>query len=138
MNKSNQIEPTQFIEKATGRLPRPVAASRARQDSFARRTFFVFTLLPVFLIVIVAVALLVRSWPILQAYPLKDLLFGNVWKPTNGQFGFWPFILGTFWVTAVGVFLAVPPCLLTSIYLAEYAHTKTMRRVLGDISGCIS
>jgi phosphate transport system permease protein len=68
--------------------------------------------------------LIVRSLPILNAYPLSDLIFGKVWKPTNGQFGFLPFILGTFWVTAVGVILAVPPCLLVSIYLAEYAHAK--------------
>ena len=124
MNQIEQIENPQIIEKMTGRTTRPVTASRARQDKFARRTFFVFTLLPVLLILIVTAALLVRSWPILKAYPLSDLLFGTVWKPTNGQFGFWPFILGTFWVTAVGVLLAVPPCILTSIYLAEYAHSK--------------
>jgi phosphate transport system permease protein len=90
----------------------------------ARRTFFVVTLLPVFLILAVTVALLVRSWPIVSAYGLSDLIFGEVWKPTNGQFGFWPFILGTLWVTAVGVLLAVPACLLASIYLAEYAHAR--------------
>jgi phosphate transport system permease protein len=110
--------------QAEGRNPQPSAASRIRQDRTARRIFFVVTLLPVFLILTVTVALLVRSWPILSAYPLGDLLFGNVWKPTNGQFGFWPFILGTLWVTVVGVFLAVPACLLASIYLAEYAHAR--------------
>jgi len=114
-----------LTNKTTGRFTRPVAAPRTRQNNLAQRTFFGFTLLPVLLILIVTVALLVRSWPIFTAYPLKDLLFGNVWKPTDGLFGFWPFILGTFWVTAVGVILAVPPCLLVSIYLAEYAHAKT-------------
>ena len=124
MNQA-QISTSQLLKKTAGRLIRPTIAARARQDNFARRTFFVITLLPVFLILIVTIALLVRSWPILNAYPLTDLLFGNIWKPTNGQFGFWPFILGTFWVTGVGVILAVPPCLLTSIYLAEYAHART-------------
>jgi phosphate transport system permease protein len=123
MSQSNQI--SNITNKATGRNNRPVAASRTRQDNLARRTFFVFTLLPVLLILIVAVALLVRSWPILNADSLSDLLFGKVWKPTDGKFGFGPFILGTFWVTAVGVILAVPPCLLVSIYLAEYAHAST-------------
>ncbi len=125
MSQINNTDTSNINEKAAGRLSRPAATSRTRQNEFARRVFFVFTLLPVFLIVIVTVALLVRSWPILQAYSLSDLLFGTVWKPTNGQFGFWPFILGTFWVTTVGVVLAVPACLLTSIYLAEYAHAKT-------------
>ncbi len=125
MKQIHHISTPQPIKKTAGRLIRPAVAPRTRQDNFARRTFLSFTLLPVFLILIVTIALLVRSWPILNAYPLRDLLFGDVWKPTNGQFGFWPFILGTFWVTAVGVILAVPPCLLVSIYLAEYAHART-------------
>jgi phosphate transport system permease protein len=125
MNHVNQTSKSQLNEKTTGRNNRPVAASRARQNNFAQRTFFGFTLLPVLLIFIVTVALLVRAWPILKADSLSGLLFGKVWKPTDGLFGFWPFILGTFWVTAVGVLLAVPPCLLVSIYLAEYAHAKT-------------
>jgi phosphate transport system permease protein len=125
MSQSDPISTAKLIEKTTGRLNRPVVSSRARRNNFARRAFFVFTLLPVFLILMVTIGLLIRSWPILKAYPLFDLLFGTVWKPTNGQFGFWPFILGTFWVTVVGVILAVPPCLLTSIYLAEYAQAKT-------------
>lgn len=123
----NPSQPTTLTSKTQteGRSARPSDAARARQNRLARRTFFVITLLPVLLILIVTVALLYRSWPILKAYPLTDLLFGQVWKPTNGQFGFWPFILGTFWVTAVGVILSVPPCILVSIYLAEYAHAKT-------------
>ena len=125
MKQSSQISASQLIKKTAGRLTRPAVTPRIRQNNFAQRTFLVFTLLPVFLILIVTIALLVRSWPILNAYPLRDLLFGDIWKPTNGQFGFWPFILGTFWVSVVGIVLAVPPCLLTSIYLAEYAHTKT-------------
>lgn len=112
------------MEKTTGRDDRPVAASRARQNETARRIFFVFTLLPILLAVTITAALLFRSWPIFKAYPLIDLLFGSVWKPTEGQFGFGPFILGTFWVTAVGVLLAVPPCLLTAVYLSEYAHSR--------------
>ncbi len=113
-----------LINKTTGRVIRPVATPRTRQNNLAQRTFLGFTLLPVILILIVTIALFVRSWPILNAYPLSDLLFGKVWKPTDGHFGFWPFIVGTFWVSAVGIILAVPPCLLVSIYLAEYAHTK--------------
>ena len=108
-----------------GRLRRPSVTPRTRQDQVARRVFFVITLLPVLLILIVTVALFVRAWPILSAYSLSDLLLGDVWKPNDGLFGFRPFILGTTWVTLVGLLLAIPPCLLVSIYLAEYAHART-------------
>ena len=136
LDSKNSLQP---IKKTTSRLFRPVVVSRARQNNFAQRTFFIFTLLPVLLILIVTIALLIRSWPILNAYPLRDLLFGNIWRPTNGQFGFWPFILGTFWVTTVGVILAVPPCVLVSIYLAEYAHalTRSIAKPVLDVLAAI-
>ena len=122
MSQSNSTFSKQSNKQTEGRPPRPSASTRARQDQAARRTFFIFTLLPVLLILFITIALFFRSWPIISAYGLSDLLFGEVWRPNNEQFGFWPFILGTLWVTTVGVILAVPLCLLASIYLAEYAH----------------
>jgi phosphate transport system permease protein len=115
--KSNNSQPE-------GRPRRPsVAARRSRLDQNVRRTFLVFTLLPLFLIAVVTIALVIRSWPILSAYSLKNLFLGSIWRPDKGLFGFFPYIMATFWVTAVGVILAVPPCLFVSIYLAEYAHS---------------
>ena len=125
MSQDNPIISNQSNKQTEGRYPRPSATLRTRQDQAARRTFFVITLLPVILIFIVTIALIYRSWPIISAYGLPNLLFGEVWKPNDGQFGFWPFILGTVWVTTVGVLLSVPACLLVSIYLAEYAHART-------------
>jgi phosphate transport system permease protein len=34
-------------------------------------------------------------------------------------------MMGTLWVTAVAVAIAVPPCMLTALYLSEYAHRRT-------------
>ena len=124
MSQSNPTFSKQSNKQTEGRPPRPSVSTRARQDQVARRTFFVFTLLPVLLILFITIAVFIRSWPIISAYGLSDLLFGEFWRPNNEQFGFWPFILGTLWVTTVGVVLAVPLCLLASIYLAEYAHVK--------------
>lgn len=130
---------TQDITRTEDRATRSSAALRTRQDQAAKRTFFIITLLPVFLIVTITVALLVRAWPIISAYGLSDLLLGEVWRPNNGQFGFWPFILGTIWVTTVGVVLSVPACLLVSIYLAEYAHvhTRSLAKPILDLLAAI-
>lgn len=133
----SEIELSQI--ETEGRLSRPSTPSRARTDRAAQRTFFIITLVPVALIVIVAAALVVRSYPILNSYSLSDLLLGETWRPNNGEFGFRPFILGTLWVTTVGVLLAVPPCLLVSIYLAEYAHnrTRTVAKPVLDVLAAI-
>jgi phosphate transport system permease protein len=125
MSQLNPIISTQTKKQTEGRTSRPSAALRIRQDKAAQRAFFIFTLLPVLLILFITIALFVRAWPIISEYGLSDLIFGQVWKPNQGLFGFWPFILGTFWVTVVGVVLAVPACLLSAIYLAEYAHART-------------
>ena len=113
------------LNKKEGRDVRPSLASRRRQDQATGRTFFVITVLPIVLVVVITIALAMRFWPILKEYSLWELVSGAVWKPGQGKFGFWPFISGTFWVTIVGVVLAVPPCILTSLYLSEYAHNST-------------
>lgn len=124
MSEVNSTFTTQENMKAGGRVTRPSAVLRARQDRAARRTFFAITILPILLILLVTIALFARALPILEAHSLSSLLLGEVWKPNDGQFGFLPFIMGTVWVTIVGVLLSVPACLLASVYLAEYAHTR--------------
>lgn len=83
--------------------------------------FLLITGLPFVLIVLMVVALVLRTWPILEIKSIGDLLFGRMWRPLQGQFGFYPFLIGTVWVTLTSMLLAVPPCLFSAIYLAEYA-----------------
>ncbi|MCA1899213.1 MAG: phosphate ABC transporter permease subunit PstC [Chloroflexi bacterium] len=139
MSEVNSTFIAQESRKGEGRGSRPSAAFRARQDKAARRAFLVVTILPILLILVVAAALFARAWPILSAYGLPSLLFGKVWKPNNGQFGFLPFILGTVWVTLVGALLSVPACLLAAVYLAEYAHSRTraMTKPILDVLAAI-
>jgi phosphate transport system permease protein len=125
MNGSNQTLTIESRNETEGRQNRPSAASRRGRDNTARKAFLVITLLPLFLIVLISIALILRTWPILRVHSLAELVFGMTWKPDNGLFGFWPFITGTIWVTVVGVLLAVPACLLVSLYLSEYANSTT-------------
>lgn len=76
------------------------------------------------LVVLIAIGLIIKSGPILALKPLGDLLFSSSWQPMKGVFGLFPFIMGTIWVTAVAMIIAIPLCLLTSIYIAEYAPKR--------------
>jgi phosphate transport system permease protein len=82
------------------------------------------TLVASLLVLLIAVALFLRARPILAAKPLGELLLSTTWHPLKGAFGFYPFIMGTLWVTAVAMFIGVPLSLLTAIYLAEYARPQ--------------
>jgi phosphate transport system permease protein len=81
------------------------------------------------LVVAIIIALLTRAWPILQSQPLEKLILGRTWHPLEGAFGFWPFIVGTLWVTGLAMVTAVPLCTLSAIYLAEYAPSMVRRLV---------
>jgi phosphate transport system permease protein len=73
---------------------------------------------------VIMIVLVVKSWPILTRIPVVDLLFSSDWHPMNGRFGFYPFIVSTMEATAIAMFLAIPVCLLSAVYLSEYAHAK--------------
>lgn len=90
---------------------------------------FALTLFAGSLLVLMAVGLATRSAGLLSLKPLGTLLFSSGWNPLRGEFGFLPFIMGTFWVVGVAVVIAVPVSLLTAIYLSEYADKRLKRFV---------
>ena len=98
--------------------------SRRQKDQLAARLTSYLTISAVLLVPLIAVALYLRTRPILLAKPLTELLFSTSWRPLAGEFGFLPFILGTLWVTIGAMLLAVPLSLLTAFYLAEYASDR--------------
>jgi len=87
---------------------------------------------------ILAVALFLRSRPILERVPVLDLLTSDVWRPSRGEFGFLPFLMGSAWVTILAMAIATPLCLLTAIYVSEYASpafTAVFRPVIDVLAG---
>ena len=55
---------------------------------------------------------------------LWDYLTKTVWQPQAGSFGIWPLVLGTFMITIIALFVAVPIGLSAAIYLSEYASPR--------------
>jgi phosphate transport system permease protein len=110
-----------FKDARSPALPWP---SRRLADRLAGVAMGVVSAGASFLVVWMGLVLLARAWPVLSDRPLTELFFSDTWKPLQNAFGYAPFILGTLWVTAVAMAIAVPVCLLTSIYLAEYASPR--------------
>jgi len=98
--------------------------SRKLKNLVANRLMFATTILSGIIVFFIGFILFQKSTLILTSRPLTELLFSSSWHPWRGEFGFYPFIAGTLLVTALAMILSVPPSLLTSIYLAEYAPAK--------------
>jgi phosphate transport system permease protein len=99
-------------------------ASRTGRNRLAGNAMGLLTLAVALLVPVMALALFQRARPILHGSTMGALLLSCEWHPIQGSFGFFPFIMGTLWVTATAMIIAVPPSLLTAIFLVEYAPAR--------------
>jgi phosphate transport system permease protein len=102
-----------------------IRVRQLRKDRLARGVMLVLALIVLLLVPLIIIALYLRARPILIAKPVGELLFSSAWHPLKEMFGFYPFIIGTLWVTALAMVISVPLSLLAAIYLAEYARERS-------------
>jgi phosphate transport system permease protein len=93
-----------------------------------------FLLLPL----AIGTGLIFKSSGLLQNHSITSLISSSDWSPMDGQFGFWPFILSSLWVTITAVIISMPLCLLAAIYLSQFAPKwmlKFMHPVIDILAG---
>jgi len=78
--------------------------------------------------------------PLFKHVGVLEFLFGKTWKPEaeNPQFGIFPFIVGSFFVTLTALIIAVPVGLAVGVFMAEYARGKIadfLRSVIELLAG---
>ncbi len=89
------------------------------------------------------VVILVReSVSFFSEVPVTQYLFGTKWTPLlaadQQSFGVLPLLWGTFYLTGIGLLLAIPCGLLSAIYLAEFARPRvraTVKPILELLAG---
>jgi phosphate transport system permease protein len=99
-------------------------------DKVAKAVNLGFTQSAFIILTLIVAGLLIKSYSILASHSLGDLLFSSDWKPLKQHFGFKPFILSTVYVTLIAVVIAVPICILASLYIVEYASQRFIRFII--------
>jgi phosphate transport system permease protein len=107
------------------------------KDRIARHLMLGIAFFSLLLILVIGFSLLMKALPIMKDHSLKTLLTSSSWKPFKGEFGFLPFILSTLYVSLIAIILALPPSLLTSIYLNSYASAK-VRKIFEPVIDLLS
>ena len=102
---------------------------RRLKDNISSRLMLAATVFACLLFFFMLIGLYIRASPILSVVSITDILFSSDWGPSDGKFGFLPFIMGTLWVTGLATIIAVPISLLSSIYLSEYAGNSLRNAV---------
>lgn len=103
---------------------------RLLKDNIFGKIFFTLTILSISTVILLGFGLYYKSIPLLNSSSLGHLLSSSEWKPFKESFGFYPFIMGTLWVTTISIVIALPLSLLTAIYLSEYAPIRIRKIVL--------
>lgn len=98
-------------------------ASRIAKEKTVGGFMFIMTVASLLLVIIMGIGLYLKSAPIFDDHSLWELLSASEWKPFKNQFGFFPFIMGTVWVTILALLFALPLSLFTAVFLTEYARS---------------
>ena len=101
--------------------------NRAQRHTVNSAWMIISLLLVAFLPFLLFIGLYLKSVLLLHDYSITDLIFSKTWKPSAGKFGFYPFIIGSIWVTMVAMLITAPVCLLTAIYVTQYTKKFFLR-----------
>lgn len=110
---------------------------RAVKDKAALHTMRGIAIFSLLLLLVIGISLLFKALPIMQEKNLLTLLTSESWKPFKGDFGFFPFIMSTLYVSFIAIIIALPLSLLTSIYLNTYA-SKTVSKIFEPVIDLLS
>jgi phosphate transport system permease protein len=110
---------------------------RAVKDKAARHFMLGIAFFSLLLLLVIGLSLFFKALPIMQEKNLWTLLTSESWKPFKGEYGFFPFIMSTLYVSLIAIIIALPLSLLTSIYLNTYA-SKTIGRIFEPVIDLLS
>jgi phosphate transport system permease protein len=99
---------------------------RIIKNKFTYYLFYFIGILVSLLLFFIAFVLLFKSYPIIDLKGFFTPIISADWFPLKGEFGILPFILSSFFVTIASIAITVPICLLTAIYLIEYAKKRIL------------
>ncbi len=97
----------------------PASVRRIKASIFTHSLHAAAALVCAFLALVVSV-LVAKSWYLLRQRSLADLIFTSDWNPPRGDFGLWPIVAGSIYVTGLAMVVAIPVSVLASTYIAEY------------------
>lgn len=78
-------------------------------------------------VVVICLFLFANGVPAIAEIGVFDFILGQSWKPLEGQFGIFPMIVGSLYVTAGAILIGVPIGLLCAVYLAKFCPPKLYR-----------
>ena len=98
--------------------------NRADSDKIMKYVLLAVSSLAVLIVLLIILFTLGNSVTAIKEVGILDFLFGDVWHPSQGDYGALPLITGSVLVTLGSMVIAVPVGLACAIYISEIAPAK--------------
>jgi len=112
-----------------GKKARQGSAKPGRKDNLIRLSLLVIAFSAVSVLAMITIFIFEQGLPIIFRHGLGSFLTGTDWYPTEGEFGLWPMIIGSLYVTFGALVIGVPFGLACAVVLTEFS-SRHVRNVI--------
>lgn len=90
------------------------------KEKIVEKTLLVIAFSTILVLAMIAFFIFEQGSSLIWKVGLKNFLFGDRWVPSKGEFGIFPMIIGSFWVTFGALLIGIPFGLSCAIFLSEW------------------
>ena len=102
---------------------------KINSEQVVRRALMLVAFSALASLLLIAVFILKEGVPFLFKYGLGNFLLGSIWDPQAGQFGIYPMIVASLWVTLGAMAIGAPLGIAGAIFLNEFVPCTVLRVV---------
>ncbi len=107
---------------------------RKYKESIMRIVFLLAACVSILAVVLICGFLFVNGFPAIVEIGPLNFLGGMIWKPLEGEFGIFPMIIGSIYVTGIAIVVGVPIGLLCAVFMARFCPKKLYKVLKPAIS----
>lgn len=86
--------------------------------------FLLCACISILAVAVICIFIFANGVPAIDKIGFTDFIFGTHWRPNSGEFGIFPMIVASIYVTAGAIVIGVPIGILTAVFLACYCPKK--------------
>ncbi len=99
------------------------------KEVFMKILFLLCACISILAVAVICIFIFANGVPAIGEIGFMDFIFGTHWKPSSGEFGIFPMIVASIYVTAGAIIIGVPIGILTAVFLAKYCPKKLYKLI---------
>lgn len=97
---------------------------RKYKESMMKILFLITACVSILSVLLICCFLFIKGVPAIKEIGVVNFLLGMKWKPGNNQYGIFPMILGSIYITGGALIMGVPIGILTAIFMSHFCPRK--------------